>query len=1549
MSDRDELLSDLAGRADGDGAPSDSRGEVDRDELLSDLAGRDDRHEPPSDSTGEVDRHGLLSDLRGRIDRAVERQEPAGLFAPEAERVAAALTAVTDPVADPEAGHVLGWYRWLRYETSADGGQDEAVEAVRLLAPVHAAAPDAVPELVGLMLAGGPEDGVVGDVALELGLAVTLAYERGRQLSLLHRALMLFRMAVAGPFEEPLDRAMSLSNLGHVLRMLHEQGARDGELDEAVAVTREAVRFTAHPELAMFRSNLGLALLHVYWRDHQVPVLEESVALTRAAVDATPPGHPNVATYRNNLALGLHALAERREDAASAEEAIALTRTVLAAVPEGPARAAQLHILSFALRAQYERLREPGLLDEAVAVGRQAVAATPEGDPARAERQDKLAICLYLLFRRSGGPAALEEAIDRARAATNAPVAPDRGRRQSNLAELLRTLAEHSHRPEAAWEAVALARAAVEAVGARGAEAGRDAVRVGSDGAGATSEGVGDVSGADAVDSAAAGADAAGADAAGTDAAGADAAGADAADSIAAGSTTAGSAAGDTDVRAARLSGLSAALHTLYLYTSDLDHLTEAVQRGREAVEGTPAGRPDRARALNNLGFGLRVLHEAVGDDELLDEAIEVSRRALAPLSEDDPYRPTVLTNLASALIRKYERSDRVEHADEAVAHARAAVDLTPAGHPDRPGWLNNLALALYGVGNRLGRPEPLREAIAVCREALAALPDGHLRRATVLNNLGNCQAVLFEHLGDIALLRTSAETARAAVEATPPGHPHRAMNLNGLGRILQHITWYTGDSAPLSEAVAACRAAVGAAPRGTLRQMFLGNLGSALDLSFRRTGRREDIAEAITSCRDAVSGFAPDHPLRVQQLHGLTTALLVHALLGDGGPEVVDEAIDTARAGLAATPLDHPNRVRMLADLAYALRARTLLRRDPAPLTEATAVTREALALAPPGLPLRSGLLNDHAVTLHLLHEHTHDPALVPEILAVSREAASDASASIAVRVASYRRIAVLATGADPQGRAPSEALAAAEAAVALLPRIGIDGLDLGDRGHQIGEAGSPATAAAAAALDAGLPGRAVELLEQSRGVLTAESVAAGGADLQRLRTAVPEVAELFEEVRSRRETLNRPAPEASADPPAPHDVRAAARRDAQAEWDAVLARIRTLDGFADFLAPPGADRLTAEAREGPVVYVSAAPTRGDALVLDGDPAHPVRVVPLRLTEPDLLPRIRTLGTALDRATDPTVGPDGRQAAQRDILGVLAWLWDTVTEPVLTALGHTRPPAPGAPWPRLWWCPVGLMAYLPLHAAGHHEDVTTSGDAPRTALDRVVSSYTATVRGLSRARAHRDEAAAADPGKARTTGGAVVVAVGDAAGVAGLPGAVTEAELLTGLIPGATVPQRPTRASVLAALPGHPVAHFACHSEPHRMDPWRGRLVLHDHETDPLTVADIGALRLGGGLAFLSACNTTLTTPRLADEALHITGAFQLAGYPYVVGTLWPVSDRAAHQLAADFYTRLTAGGTTAPDPTRSAESLHHATRRLRARYPLTPTLWAAHTHTGA
>lgn len=132
----------------------------------------------------------------------------------------------------------------------------------------------------------------------------------------------------------------------------------------------------------------------------------------------------------------------------------------------------------------------------------------------------------------------------------------------------------------------------------------------------------------------------------------------------------------------------------------------------------------------------------------------------------------------------------------------------------------------------------------------------------------------------------------------------------------------------------------------------------------------------------------------------------------------------------------------------------------------------------------------------------------------------------------------------------------------------------------------------------------------------------------------------------------------------------------------------------------------------------------------------------------------------------------------------------DVVAEPVLAAL-----PANPA---RLWWCPTGLLTFLPLHAAGHH------GSGPRrTLLNRVICSYTPTLRALAEART-------------RPPAPAKVLAVGQPAtpGLSPLPNALTEVRRLASRLPGTTLfnGDAATRAAVLTALPEHTYLHFAGH-----------------------------------------------------------------------------------------------------------------------------------------
>ncbi|MFF0478417.1 CHAT domain-containing protein [Streptomyces sp. NPDC004284] len=642
----------------------------------------------------------------------------------------------------------------------------------------------------------------------------------------------------------------------------------------------------------------------------------------------------------------------------------------------------------------------------------------------------------------------------------------------------------------------------------------------------------------------------------------------------------------------------------------------------------------------------------------------------------------------------------------------------------------------------------------------------------------------------------------------------------------------------------------------------------------------------------------------------------------------------------MAATSHHHPGHAMHLYNLGNILQ--TLFERtgDMKVLEEAIRVSREAVSATPHDHPHRAVYLNSLGGKLANLFEVTGGTQAREEACRHFSEAAGSTTSDTVTRIKAYRRFAFLASGPD----APRAGLEALEEAIGLTASLAPGSLGRADREYQLGRLPDLPAEAAAAALAAGRPARAVELLESARGILAADTLGLRSRDSVRLREHAPHLADELRRLRVRLDALDRPRPTSSAD--APEALREANqrlaehRREAHDAWQSLLARISGLPGFEDFLHAPPINELARHAHEGPVVFVTASPRRCDALVLTDSADAPVRVVPLpTLTQDAAFDQGNRLLAALRATTDHEIAPRTRVEAQQEILAALAWLWDTIAEPVLTHLGHTTAHQPGERWPRLWWCPVGPLAYLPLHAAGHHTDDPQREGGPRTVLDRVVSSYTTTVRALAHARTRQS---------GPSTPSTLVVAAANAPGTPPLPGVRVETTAITSLIPDAHLLATPTRDTVLNALPSHGIAHFSCHGEADWTDPARSHLVLTDHATAPLTLSDITALDLTAELAYLSACDTSNTAPRLVDESLHITGAFHLAGYRHVIGTLWPVDDRTAAQLGTDFYTHLTDNGTAPPRPDRSALALHLATQRLRSRYPHAPSLWAAHTHTG-
>lgn len=973
--------------------------------------------------------------------------------------------------------------------------------------------------------------------------------------------------------------------------------------------------------------------------------------------------------------------------------------------------------------------------------------------------------------------------------------------------------------------------------------------------------------------------------------------------------------------------------------------LLRATDAQRRALHVLPGGSDDRPGYQSNLAAMRFDAYQSDGDPSALREALDLWRAALAAVPQGEPARLLVLRNLAQALREWHEHAPEEAHPSEMLRVHRTALAECPHGHPDRAEVLAGLGIALRLAAEATDEPTLLEESAALLREALTLLRPGTPQRARRLNSLGNTLHRLAQRTGDAALLDEAVATLRRALAEHEPGTDAYAGTLANLAVTLRERSLQTDDPTTLREASRLAREALDASQAPpALQAARLANLGVVLQSWHGVTGDTTAGDEAIDVARQALALVPAAGRPRADRLNHLANALRARfestADVGD-----LDEAVELLEEAARQVPYGDPALAVVLSNLGSARLTKHHATGEPGELEHALSELGRAVWAVTEHTSTHGNHVKAYGDALRALYHRDGDPGVLRAAEDAYRQAAESRSLPTYERVLAAWEWGAAAADGDRW----DEALPGYELALELLPFAASGRLARSDQERGLSRVRGLAAEAAACAVNAGQPERAVLLLEQGRGVLLGRTMATRDG-LGRLRGAHPALAERFTRLRQRLDALEAAAADTA------QDLLSADTTDLRhtlaAELEHLVAEIRARPGFSDFLGAPAVEALLACADEGPVVLAYCSEFRNDALVLrDGG----VVLVPLPHATPQA---VAEQADRLERALADAADPTRDRAAQQTVSDVLAWTWDHITGPVLGRLG-LHGPTPDSEWHRLWWSPGGALASLPLHAAGHHGEApdavpdggsvpapVAAGPGPRTVLDRVVSSYTPTVGALRYAKAR-----AAAP---RPRGPLLAVALPETPGARPLGGARREVEVLRSLLPTEVLSEeRATFEQVMEALPRHPCVHFACHGVSEPADPSNGRLLVYDHATRPLTVRAISRLELPAArLAVMSACETARGGGELADEAIHITSAFQLAGYPHAVGTLWPVHDAVAVRVTRLLYRELcTEGADGGPelDDTRTAHALHQAVLRCRAAFGASPSLWAAHVHAGA
>ncbi|MFJ4849658.1 CHAT domain-containing protein [Streptomyces sp. NPDC088733] len=1250
--------------------------------------------------------------------------------------------------------------------------------------------------------------------------------------------------------------------------------------------------------------------------------LDQALAVGAAAVQLGA-DEKDLSMYLSNLGAALKLRYERTHDAADLDEAIAVARRAVAVAAGDSKVAVAATNLSGVLSLRFTRESRPEDAAEAARAARQAVAAADPRDPSLAAILHNLARALYASFELTRSPADLDEALGAARRAVLAGEGhADAAMYLSNLADVLRGRFELTESEADLDEAIMVSRRLVDIRPVEHDSRVHDHLR------------------------------------------------------------------------------LAAFLSARFARTGDPADIDDLVAVNRQAVHAVPGSVP----LLTSLSTALRFRHEASGKAADLIEAIDLARRAVAISAVGDRAHLSALLQLDRALWAGFQLSRASRDLDEVIVVRRSITEATAADSADLSERLSQLAQALFNRFHDRETPADLDDAISVLRRALAAAATD-AERMSCQSDLSCALQSRFEYVGgarsdldeaadiarrftvtaqpepapgllismaivldararrvgtvdDLDAAITLVQRAAAATASEPrprANRPRGHLQLRAteiwtapedddepgqtevrrlLGAYLTRRFEWNYVQADVDAIVASRReTAATTCADGTEHARNLASLSYALKLQYHRTGNRADLDEAVTTCRQALA-LDPENAVCLTSL----SDTLKHRFLADRNDADLEEAIELGRRATQIASGGDGHRAQAFGNLCQVLETRFELHPYTTDIDEAVDAARQALQAAATDFSRPNWLLvlgevlltrithrrgsdadgeasreEDRAEALRVLSELVRSPAAAPRL----RVHGAKVGAHLAA-----------ATPATPGPKDLALASDLLETAVQLLPEVAPRRMRRAEQQGAIESARGLADDAAAMSLaeptrpPAERARRALSLLEAGRAVLLGQLLDTRG-DLTGLQETHPRLAARFTALR---DVLDR-----DADPALPGD---GDRIGAAAELAATLREIRCLDGFATFALPPTAAELLSVADRGPVVSFNVA-YRGDALLLTREGVTSLHLP--AVTASTVIDQVNAFHVALREAQDPAAD---RVAAQNTIITVLKWLWDNITGPVLDKLGYHGPPADGTPWPRLWWAPGGFLSLLPLHAAGHHDDPMSG----HTVMDRVVSSYTPTIRALRHARLRQTAV-----GTSANT--SLIVAMPTTPGLPDLRNVPYETELLADILPVPLVLTEPDRDRVLTDLPGRAVAHFACHGSYDIDDPTASRLLLHDHEQNPLTVADLNAVNLDGAqLAYLSACHTALNpAERLLGEGMHLAGGLQAAGFPQVVGTLWEVDDEVAVEITDDFYTGLRDTRTGKLDLGRAARSLHRAVRSQRDNYPGTPSLWASHLHFGA
>ncbi|TEB27485.1 hypothetical protein FA13DRAFT_1816395 [Coprinellus micaceus] len=1053
------------------------------------------------------------------------------------------------------------------------------------------------------------------------------------------------------------------------------------------------------------------------------------------------------------------------------------------------------------------------------------------------------------------------------------------------------------------------------------------------------------------------------------------------------------------------LHSLSLSLWKAFEFTREIAYLEEAIEIAEKSVACTFDNHPNLYIRIYDLGrlFDARLtVRQIFADGEHATSLI--LRAANLAGEKGDPYLVAdMVDTLGFAMLNKY--STRLERADasEATLIYQTALEVAPDDHPNLPGILQNFGRAMTVSFYTDEDPVKLDEALTFLRRSVELTKEGHYDLPRRLHGLGVVLRIKFCDTQNLSLIQEAISCFDKAFQLEPRGSGKIGMRALEVAEAIALRCGVTGEMMDLEEAISLVKEDIEVMEgrgQGEFVQV-LEDLGRTFVQRFKVNHHSKDIVEAIATFERAIRSIPSESYLIPSLLNNLGTAYEERYAADNHLPDL-DTEIALRRKAMTATPQDHSRLPWYLISLSISLLKRYLTVSSFKDVEEAIRIQQEVLQkvskhhgmLGCWNMELAYSFLAIHGKTgswdaldraLELMRKSFSfvlDTGLVDipgrsTALGMMSTVMRSSQEEVRKAVGYYKEAALASYGNTPSRLQAAQkwaehartfdihsSLEGYGRAVELISEfVGLE--QTRSRRHQnIAQISNLSRAAAATALEAGDAGKALNWLERGRCLVWSQ--------LNSLRTPVDELRHQDPSLADQVVALSKGLEESSGQASGmingglsqqnPHG--AASSVDLAIQWKEVIARVRQKLGFEDFLGANPIDMRELPAC-GTVVIINVHETRCDALALQSSWANPLHV-PLphlslektrkmvdHLRESQRKGSVRIRGAEELEEADAMDDERGVQRYRKkphnhDLASGLRDLWNWVVHPILGAIGYMDQGRSERRPSRIWWCPTGPLASLPLHAAG-----TYDGDHTTT-RDFAISSYIPNIATLLKKTYPEKKDGAL------TKDGANILIVSQPAtpGHCRLPGVLREVAAIQEITQASTCTtlhlegDKATVKTALDSVPSHTSIHLACHASQHLEEPLESGFALHDGK---LKLSDIIRENMQDAeLAFLSACQTSTGDEKLSEEAMHLAAGMLAAGYKGVVATMWSIKDQYAPQVAKDFYRELVRLGTEENGgfgAGRAAEALHYAVGELQAKVGRGEEgllVWAPYVHFG-